>query len=31
MNLMEVLLGKFQHLCWTPEGDGHVGQAGALG
>ena len=31
MNLMGVSLVKFQHLCWIPESDGHVGQAGALG
>ena len=21
---------QFQHLCWIPESDGHVGQAAAL-
>ena len=33
MNWMEVSLatGQAQHLCWTPESDGHVGQAGLLG
>ena len=31
MNLKGVPLGKIQHLCWTQEGDEHVGQVGALG
>ena len=31
INLVGVSLGKFQHLCWIPESDRHVGQVGALG
>ena len=32
MNMVGVCItGKVQHLCWIPESDRHVGQAGALG
>ena len=30
-NLMGSVSGQVQHLCWTQEGAGHVGQIGALG